>query len=145
MHRSSISLYWGRCPSHYFITTYSYSGASGTFWSCNTFPAISVISIMRCVFDQDSLPLFWFKLKKTEESKSLFKWSMSPPINCFYFRTFFLRDVKKMKFPEYACIFLSFQIGTVDVVYTWKYGGPHIIITICANEMKLCVYNAYVL
>ena len=35
--------------------------------------------------------------------------------------------------------------GTVDVVYTWKYGGPHILITICANEMKLCVYNAYVL
>ena len=34
---------------------------------------------------------------------------------------------------------------TVDVVYTWKYGGPHIPITICANEMKLCVYNAYVL
>ena len=34
---------------------------------------------------------------------------------------------------------------TVDVVYTWKYGGPHILITICANEMKLCVYNAYVL
>ena len=34
---------------------------------------------------------------------------------------------------------------TVDVVYTWKYGGPHIIITICGTEMKLCVYNAYVL
>ena len=34
---------------------------------------------------------------------------------------------------------------TVDVVYTWKYGGPHIITTICANEMKLCVYNGYVL
>ena len=37
------------------------------------------------------------------------------------------------------------KIGTVDVVYTWKYGGPHILITFCANEMKLCVYNAYVL
>ena len=24
-------------------------------------------------------------------------------------------------------------------------GGPHILNTICANEMKLCVYNAYVL
>ena len=35
--------------------------------------------------------------------------------------------------------------ATVDVVYTWKYGGPHILTTICANEMKLCVYNAYVL
>ena len=34
---------------------------------------------------------------------------------------------------------------TVDVVYTWKYGDPHILITICVNEMKLCVYNAYVL
>ena len=34
---------------------------------------------------------------------------------------------------------------TVDVVYTWKYGGPYIVITIYANEMKLCVYNAYVL
>ena len=28
---------------------------------------------------------------------------------------------------------------------TWKYGGPHILITVCANEMKLCEYNAYVL
>ena len=36
-------------------------------------------------------------------------------------------------------------ICTVDVVYTWKYGGPNILITICANKMKLCVYNAYVL
>ena len=35
--------------------------------------------------------------------------------------------------------------GTVDVVYTWKYGGPHIVTTICANEMKLCLYNAYVI
>ena len=34
-----------------------------------------------------------------------------------------------------------FFIYTVDV-YNWKYGGPHIVITICANEMKLCVYNA---
>ena len=36
-------------------------------------------------------------------------------------------------------------LHTVDVVYTWKYVGPHILITICANEMKLCVYDAYVL
>ena len=35
--------------------------------------------------------------------------------------------------------------ATVDVVYTWKYGGPHILNTVYANEMKLCVYNAYVL
>ena len=35
--------------------------------------------------------------------------------------------------------------STVDVVYTWKYGGPHILNTICVNEMKLCVYNVYVL
>ena len=34
---------------------------------------------------------------------------------------------------------------TVDVVYTWRYGGPHILITIYANEMKRCVCNAYVL
>ena len=34
---------------------------------------------------------------------------------------------------------------TVDVVYTWKYGGPHTMTTIYASEMKLCVYNAYVL
>ena len=34
---------------------------------------------------------------------------------------------------------------TVDVVYTWKYGGPHILNSICANEMKPHVYNAYVL
>ena len=40
---------------------------------------------------------------------------------------------------------LLLLLHTVDVVYTWKYGGPHIIITICANEMKLYVYNAYVL
>ena len=39
-------------------------------------------------------------------------------------------------------IFLKY---TVDVVYTWKYRGPHILITICTNEMKLCVYDAYVL
>ena len=37
------------------------------------------------------------------------------------------------------------QKGTVDVVHTWKYGGRHILDTICANEMKLSVYNAYVL
>ena len=36
-------------------------------------------------------------------------------------------------------------MATVDVVYTWKYGGPDIFITIYANEMKLCMYNAYVL
>ena len=36
-------------------------------------------------------------------------------------------------------------IDAEDVVYTWKYGGPHILTTICANEMKLCLYNAYVL
>ena len=34
---------------------------------------------------------------------------------------------------------------TVDVVYTWKYRGPHILNIICANKMKLCVYNTYVL
>ena len=34
---------------------------------------------------------------------------------------------------------------TVDVVYTWKYGGPHILNIICAIKMKLCVYNAHVL
>ena len=34
---------------------------------------------------------------------------------------------------------------TIDVVYTWKYGGPHIQTTICVNEMKLYVDNAYVL
>ena len=43
----------------------------------------------------------------------------------------------------YLIVFGNFC--TVDVVYTWKYGGPHIITIICANEMKLCVYNAYVL
>ena len=32
--------------------------------------------------------------------------------------------------------FLFVILGTVDVVYTWKYGGPHILITTCANEMK---------
>ena len=37
------------------------------------------------------------------------------------------------------------NFGTVDVVFTWTCGGPHIITTICANEIKLCVYNAYVL
>ena len=42
-------------------------------------------------------------------------------------------------------VMLIWKKSTVDVVYTWKYGGPHILITICANEMKLCVYNAYVL
>ena len=36
-------------------------------------------------------------------------------------------------------------LSTVDVVYTWKYRGPHIVTTICANEIKLCVYNVYVL
>ena len=35
--------------------------------------------------------------------------------------------------------------GTVDVVYTWKYGDPHILNSICANEMKPHVYNIYVL
>ena len=39
----------------------------------------------------------------------------------------------------------SQEQSTVDVIYTWKYGGPHIKITICANDVKLCVYNAYVL
>ena len=45
------------------------------------------------------------------------------------------------------CIDNSYRriLATVDVVYTWKYGGPHILDTICVNEMKLCVYNAYVL
>ena len=28
---------------------------------------------------------------------------------------------------------------TVDVVYTWKYGGPHILNSIRVNEIKLCV------
>ena len=37
------------------------------------------------------------------------------------------------------------KFDTVDVVYKWKYGGTHILDTICANEIKLCVYNAYVL
>ena len=32
---------------------------------------------------------------------------------------------------------------TVDVVRTWKYGGPHILYTIHANEMKLVVCDAY--
>ena len=31
-------------------------------------------------------------------------------------------------------------LDTVDVVYTWKYGGPYILITICANKMKLCLF-----
>ena len=35
----------------------------------------------------------------------------------------------------------KWSVDTVDVVYTWKYGGPHILITFCANEMKLCVYK----
>ena len=57
------------------------------------------------------------------------------------------------KFPPYSKPLLKlwaalpikerhFPFNTVDVVYTWKYGGPHILNTICANEMKLCVYNA---
>ena len=40
---------------------------------------------------------------------------------------------------------LKSTLSTVDVVYTWNYGGPHILTLICANDMKLCVYNAYVL
>ena len=40
---------------------------------------------------------------------------------------------------------LKSTLSTVDVVYTWKYGGPHILDTICVNEIKLFVYNAYVL
>ena len=47
-------------------------------------------------------------------------------------------------FPKLLFLYLIQLKDTVDVVYTWKYGGPHILITICANEMKLCVYNAYV-
>ena len=52
---------------------------------------------------------------------------------------------KKFSLKMFAKITKKFKFfsNTVDVVYTWKYGGPHIIITICANEM--CVYNAYVL
>ena len=37
------------------------------------------------------------------------------------------------------------KYSTVDVFKIWKYGGPHTPSIICANEMKLCVYNAYVL
>ena len=37
------------------------------------------------------------------------------------------------------------ELDTVFVVYTWRFGGPHILITVYANKMKLCVYNAYVL
>ena len=48
---------------------------------------------------------------------------------------FLVVDFVKLFFPE----------STIDVVYTWIYGGSHIITTICANEMKLCVYNTYVL
>ena len=47
--------------------------------------------------------------------------------------------------PDLTKIQCQEEKATVDVVYTWKYGGPHIVTTIYANEMKLCVYNAYVL
>ena len=39
----------------------------------------------------------------------------------------------------------SLYLSTVDAVQTWTYGGPHILNIICANEIKLCVYDAYVL
>ena len=50
-------------------------------------------------------------------------------------------------FSDFKSFFISIftPFDTVDVVYTWKYGGPHIVTNICANEMKLYVYNAYVL
>ena len=36
-------------------------------------------------------------------------------------------------------------IYKVDVLYTWNYGGPHILDTIRTNKMNFCGYNAYVL
>ena len=53
--------------------------------------------------------------------------------------------VKSICLRKFDSVSKDHILGTVDVVYTWKCGGPHILITICANEMKLCVYNAYVL
>ena len=39
---------------------------------------------------------------------------------------------------------LAKMVYTVDVVFTWKHKGPHILNTIHTNEIKLCVYNVYV-
>ena len=33
-------------------------------------------------------------------------------------------------------LFLILKGNTVDVVYTWKYGGPQILNTVYKNEMK---------